>query len=81
MVETEQEPESAESRIVDLFFDALMDGDEATAAYKLRQLENLDGFSIVTKCVACLLACPLYFLGLKRSLRPEPLEDARSTPR
>jgi hypothetical protein len=64
MVETEQEPESKESQVVDLFFEALMDGDEIQAASALRQLDSLDGFSIVTKCVACLLAWPFLQQGV-----------------
>jgi hypothetical protein len=58
MVEAEQGPESAEAKLVDAFFEALMDGHELAAASALRQLHTLDGFPAVTKCVACLLAWP-----------------------
>jgi hypothetical protein len=70
MVETEPEAESKESLLADEFFIALMNGDGGQAASALRQLDNLDGFSSITKTVACLLAWP----DLQQGVLDRPLE-------
>ena len=64
MLELAQEPESAESQIVDSFFLALMDGKGERAASALRQLRDLNGFSAVVKCVATLLTSPALLEGV-----------------